>query len=94
MEFWDISHRLARTLSLKSTDGALVAEVYRDSPADDAGIKPGDAILETDGVKIACVADMQDVLRRARVGDKLSLTLSRKGKTVRVTITLMELPQR
>ena len=94
MEFWDISQGLARRLSLKNTDGALVAEVYRDSPADDAGIKPGDVVLEADGEKIECVADMQDVLRRARAGEYLSLTLSRKGKNISVKIKLTELPQR
>ena len=94
MKFWDISHQLARRLSLKNTDGALVAEVYRNSPADDAGIKPGDVVLKANGEKIECVADMQDVLRRARAGEYLSLTLSRKGDNMGVRIKLAELPQR
>ena len=84
MQFWDISQRLANRLDLTSTDGALVVEVYNDGPAEQAGIKPGDVVLEAGGKKIAGVADLQDVLRKARAGDQLSLKLSRKGKNVSV----------
>jgi len=94
MEFWDISHRLARRLQLNGTDGALVAEIYRGSPADGADIELADAVIEADGEKIKCAADMRNVLRRARAGDKLSLTLSRGGEIVRTTITLAEVPSR
>ena len=93
MGFWDISQRMARQLGLTSTDGALVAEVYRGGPADDSGIKPGDAILEAGGKKVAGVADIQDVLRKARVRDTLSLRLSRRGKNVNVKIKLADVPE-
>lgn len=93
MRFWDISERLATRLGLKSTDGALVVEIYRGSPADEAGIKPADVVLEANGKKIASVADMQDVLRSARAGDVLPLKVSRKGKAVNVKIKLVDVPQ-
>lgn len=93
MTFWDISARLANRLGLDSTDGALVVEVYSSGPAQQAGIKPGDVVLEAGGKKIASVADMQDVLRKARAGDKLSLELSRRGKAVSVKIELADVPQ-
>ena len=92
MTFWDISERLANRLGLANTNGALVAEVYRNSPADDAGIKPGDAILKADGKNITSVADLQGVLRETRAGDQLSLTLSRRGKQINVKINLTEAP--
>jgi len=92
MQFWDISARLAKRLGLDSTDGALVVEVYRGGPADESGIKPGDVVLEAGGKKIASVADMQDVLRKARAGDQLSLKLSRKGKSINVKLKLAEMP--
>lgn len=92
MNFWDISTRLANQLGLSSTDGALVAEVYRTGPAADAGIKPGDVVLEAEGKKIANVADMQDVLRNLRAGDQVTLKLSRKGKNINLKLRLEEMP--
>lgn len=93
MQFWDISERLAQRLGLESTDGALVVEVYQNSPAAEAGIKPGDVIIEAGGKKIASVADMQDVLRKARAGDVLPLKIVRKGKTINVKIKLSDIPE-
>jgi len=93
MTFWDISQRLADRLSLPGTDGALVADVYRGSPADEAGIKPGDVVLQSGANKITCVDDMQSVLRQARAGDHLPLTLFRKGKKVNIKIQLVEAPE-
>jgi len=93
MQFWDISERLAQRLGLESTDGALVVEVYQNSPAAEAGIKPGDVIIEAAGKKIASVADMQDVLRKARAGDVLPLKIVRKGKTINVKIKLSDIPE-
>ena len=94
MEFCDISHRLARRLRLDGIKGALVAEIYRGSPADSADIELADAVIEAEGEKIECAADIRNVLRRARAGDKLSLALSRRGEIVRATITLAEVPSR
>lgn len=92
MQFWDISGRLANRLGLNSTEGALVAELYTNSPAERAGIKPGDVILEAGGKKIVNVADMQAVLREARVGDKLSVKISRKGQQSTVSMQLTDVP--
>lgn len=92
MKFWDISSRIARQLGLDSTEGALVAEVYQISPAADVGIKPGDVVLEANRMKVVSVADIQDVLRKARAGDNLSLKLIRKGKAFSVTIKLTDVP--
>ena len=93
MRFWDLTQRLADRLDLKNTDGALVAEVYRDSSAENAGIKPGDVILEAGGKKIGNVADMQDVLRNLRAGDNLPMVLVRKGKTIDIKLKLVEVPE-
>ena len=93
MAFWDISARMARQLGLTSTDGALVAEVYTGGPADDAGIKPGDVVLQAGGKNVTSVADIQDVLRKARAGDLLSLQLSRRGKTINVKLKLADVPE-
>jgi serine protease Do len=93
MQFWDISERLAQRLGLENTNGALVVEVYQNSPAAEAGIKPGDVIIEAAGKSIESVADMQDVLRKARAGDVLALKIVRKGKTINIKIKLSDVPE-
>ena len=93
MTFWDISARMAGQLGLSSTDGALVAEVYTGGPADEAGIRPGDVILQAGDQKVTSVADIQDVLRKARAGDTLALKLSRRGKIINVKIKLSDVPE-
>lgn len=94
MTFWDISQRIARQLGLDTTDGALVAEVYRDGPADRAGIKPGDVVLEANGNKIASVADMQDVLRKARAGEVMLLRIWRRGQSLSFKVRLVDVPEK
>ena len=93
MTFWDISHRLANRLGLDSTDGALVAEVYTQSAAGKADIKPGYVIVEANGQSITSAEDIQDVLRTARAGDELSLVLIQDGECVPVTIKLDDVPK-
>ena len=93
MEFWDISRRVANRLGLAGTEGALVYEVYESGPAAEANIKPGDVITAANSGKITSVADIKGVLRKARPGDNLSLTLIRRGKTANVKITLAEVPE-
>ncbi|MCE5197502.1 MAG: trypsin-like peptidase domain-containing protein [Armatimonadota bacterium] len=92
MRFWDISQEWAQRLGLENTDGALVVEIQRNSPADQAGIKPADVVLQANGAKVTSVADMQDILRKARVGDQLSLTLYRKGKRINIKLPLSDIP--
>lgn len=94
MTFWDISQRIARQLGLGTTDGALVAEVYKGGPADQAGIKPGDVVLEANGNKITSVADMQDVLRKARAGDVMSLRVWRRGQSLSFKVRLIDIPEK
>jgi len=93
MQFADLSERWANQLGLSSTNGALVYQVFNGGPAEQAGIKPGDVVLEADGEKINHASDMQDILRKARVGEQLPLKLSRKGKNVNIKIQLVDIPE-
>lgn len=91
--FYDITDRLANRLGLKNTDGALVVEIYRGSPAEIAGAKPGDVVLEADGRKVGSVAGLQSVLRDKRAGDTIRLQVSRQGKLSGITLKLTDVPE-
>jgi len=92
MEFYDISERIATRLKLKNTEGVLVAEVYNNSPAAEAGIVPGDVIISVNGEQVSRVADMLVALRNLRAGNTLSLKISHKGTESVIKIKLVDVP--
>ncbi len=93
MYYYDLSARGARQLGLQKPEGALVAEVMNGSPANRAGIVPGDVILEADGMPIRSVSDMQRFLIKARIGQTAKLTIWRDKAKRTVTLRFEEPPQ-
>jgi putative serine protease PepD len=72
----------------QSGAGALVANVVSGSPADNAGLQPGDVITTIDGKSIASAADLIATTQSHKPGDKLSITYTRNGSTHTVKVTL------
>ncbi|HWM60665.1 MAG TPA: PDZ domain-containing protein, partial [Rhizomicrobium sp.] len=79
----------ART-PLLARGGALVLAVLDDSPADRAGIKPGEVLAAIDGTQIASARQASDMVRSHRVGDRVVLTLYdvTKGEVKPATVSL------
>lgn len=72
-------------------EGAYVAEVVTDSPADGAGIKAGDIITHLDGQRLAEVeGGLATVVGKKKVGDTLSITIWRDGEEVKTSAVLVE----
>ena len=57
-------------------------------PADKAGIKPGDVILEFDGRRVNDPDDLVVAIRAKSVGDQVSLKVRRGSETISVRLTL------
>jgi serine protease Do len=74
--------------------GALVASVTPDSPAQKAGLKPGDVIIKADGRNIETVHDLPRLVASAPIGSKLDLTVRRGGEQEKLEVTTGEMPQR
>jgi putative serine protease PepD len=73
--------------------GAEIAELWEDdSPAGDAGFKPGDVIVDVEGAPVRTMEDLVITLRLYRVGDEVEITVMRNGKPVTGTVTLVERP--
>ena len=88
----DLGYEEAEAFGLKSTDGALVTRVMENSPAEDAGLKYGDIIVEVNGKRISSNRQLIDYVSARPPGDKVGLKAFRNGDYVDVTITLGERP--
>ena len=92
ISYGDITAQIASVFNLPAKEGIIVASVEKDSPAQLAGVKKSDIIVEADGHKISDGGDLQQVLRDKGVGDKMTLKLLRDRKPLTVTLTLKEMP--
>lgn len=90
----DMKPRLARSMDLKTTEGALVNEVVDDSPAEKAGVKDEDIIVEYDGKKITDADDLTTAVRASKPGTSVSVVVSRKDEKKSLQATIGEAPKR
>ncbi|MGC8652571.1 MAG: S1C family serine protease [Candidatus Kryptoniota bacterium] len=65
----------ARALGLSKPEGVLIQEVLKDSPAQSAGLKPGDLILAVDGKEVNASNELQTLIAEHRPGDVVSLKI-------------------
>lgn len=72
--------------------GAYVRSVEDYSPAEKAGLKVGDIIIEADGEKVEKMDDLNEVKNSHNIGDKMTLKVYRDGKEFTTELTLAEQP--
>ncbi|MEM7499946.1 MAG: DegQ family serine endoprotease [Pseudomonadota bacterium] len=87
-----VNDELAEALGLDRPQGALVADVTKDGPAEESGIEAGDVILKFDGKDIEEMRDLPRIVAETSVGSTVRVVVFRKGKTqsVKVTLGLLE----
>jgi serine protease Do len=86
-----VTPELAKAFALDSEKGALVADVAKDSPAEKAGIKNGDIILEFNGKPIQEMNELPKTVATTAVGSKVPVKLFRDGSVQTVTLTVEKL---
>ncbi len=84
----EVTKEIAEVEKLKKPQGALVASVGENSPADKAGIKDGDIILEFDGKKIDTMRTLPKVVANTKVGKSVQLNIWRNKKLIKKKLTL------
>src|SRR5205809_1696173 len=88
-----ITPEIADSLGLKQQRGALVADVMKGSPAERAGIKTGDVIVEFNSKEIKDSGDLPALVARIAPGTSVSLKVVRDGKEVSLPIAVGEMKE-
>jgi serine protease Do len=86
-----ITPELSQSFGLEEEKGALVAEIIKESPAEKAGIKTGDIILEFNGRVIHEMNELPRLVAATPVGKKVSVKVLREGKTEEIPVTVERL---
>jgi serine protease DegQ len=92
VEVQDITPELAESFKLADAKGVLIAGVVRNSPADRAGVRPGDVLLEVQGKPVPDSSTMLNVVAEARPGQTAALSLVRNGKPMTLQLTVGKRP--
>ncbi|KGK43327.1 serine peptidase [Nitrincola sp. A-D6] len=88
----EVSRDLAESFGLDKPAGALVVNVMSDSPAQAAGLKEGDVIVQFNGNDIALSSDLPHQVGRIKPGEKVRVEVVRDGRRERVIATIGSLP--
>jgi serine protease Do len=84
----DISADRAKELKLSAARGVYVGEVEKESPAEKAGLKSGDVILEFNGAHVEGVTQFRRLVRETPPGHSVAIVVSRDGKSQTLNATL------
>ena len=79
----NLDQRTASYLDLPSLNGVLVSEVYQASPAEQAGVKPGDVLQTLNGIPLEDADHFVQLLRNYTHDDRLTLGLYRRGRPIK-----------
>lgn len=88
----EITKELAESFGLKTTNGALVAGVEKNGPADKGGLEISDVILKFDGKTITSSADLPRAVGAAKPGKVVAVEILRKGSAKTLNIAVGEMP--
>jgi serine protease Do len=86
----ELDEKLAKTFGLDRPKGALVSDVIKGDPADKAGIKAGDVILEVSGKEIENHKELINIIGSKSPGEVVKLKILREGKIINISVKLGE----
>lgn len=93
-EFWTgfeiqtVDARVARYFSLDQVAGVIISDIKRGSPADKAGFRVGDIILEVNEEKIMDDASLIAIIDESSIGDVLTMKVYRDRKAITLSLRL------
>lgn len=87
----DITPEMAENLGIK--EGVIIAQVMPGSPADKAGLRVGDIVVEIDGQKVNEVRELQFKIMRTPPGKEVNMKVIREGKEISLRVKVGEMPE-
>jgi serine protease Do len=87
-----VTRELAQSFKLEAASGAVVTQVEPGSPAEKAGLKPGDVILGFNGKKIEDPNDLPRLVAATKPGERAQIEVWRNGKREELAATVGEFP--
>ncbi len=88
----DLNQDLAKSFNIKDSKGALISDVKEEGPAEQAGLKQGDVIIEYHGTPVDDGMALQRLVTRTSVGTIVPLKLIRDGHEREMTVRIGEQP--
>jgi serine protease DegQ len=89
----DITAELAQSFKLSAARGVLITQVERGSPADKAGIRPGDILLAVNDKPVADTTTMLNLIASLQPGEQAAVRLSRNQAETDLTVTIGRRPR-
>jgi serine protease Do len=91
VQIQDVTRELAESFGMDRPYGALVARVIEESPAEKAGLKIGDVIVEFDGHDIKISGELPPIVGVTEIDQKVKVKIFREGdkKTIKVVVGLL-----
>lgn len=98
VRYIQLNQDIAAQLKLEQTEGAYIngtsnqSAIVPSSPAEKAGIKDKDIIVEINGKKLTSKNSLSAVINQQKIGDKITLKVIRDNKTINLNATLEAMP--
>jgi len=92
IEAQDITPELAESFNLKSINGSLIAGVLLNSPADRAGMRPGDILIAINKKPVTDSQSMLNIIAMLKPKEKATLTILRAGKQLNIDLIVGKRP--
>jgi len=88
----DLTPELRKSFNVEEKEGALIGQVFEGSPAEKAGLKVGDIVVEIDGTRIKSSQDVVREVLKKQIGQKIKIAIIRDGKRMELPVTTAEMP--
>uniref|UniRef100_D5WYF9 HtrA2 peptidase n=2 Tax=Thiomonas TaxID=32012 RepID=D5WYF9_THIK1 len=89
----DVTDQLARTLNLPHPEGVVIIGVLRKGPADEAGVRPGDVVLDVAGKPVVNTGQLLNAVAALTPGSEAAIKVLRGGKATTLQVRIGTRPQ-